>query len=150
MTSRVAIPLAALLAVACGRKSVPVAADASAPTPIQCWRRSGMKPPGTRPATAKALLAKGAMRVYFDPKRPGVVVPPRYREDLRVVFVFGNDASTTKPEDESLSGTLSLDGQATAVRIPWPAVYALTSDQDDAASGGVWEESVPEALFCKD
>ena len=150
MTSRIAIGAVALLAVACGRKSPPIAADASASTPIQCWRRSGMKPPGTRPAIARALLAKGAMRVYLDPKRPGVVVPPRFREDIRVVFVFGSDVADTKLEDESLSGTLSLEGQRTAVRIPWPAVYALTSDQDDVASGGVWEESVPEPLFCKD
>lgn len=148
VTSRIALGLAALLAVACGKRSEPVAADANAPTPIQCWRRSGIAPPGTRPAIAKALLAKGAMRVYLDPKRPGVVVPPRFRQDIRAVFVF--DAASSKLDEESLSGTLSLDGEPAAVRAPWPAVYALTSDQDDVASGGVWEESVPQALFCKD
>lgn len=103
---------------------------------------------------AKALLAKGAMRVYLDPKHPGVVVPDLLRHDLRTVLVFGRappvPIADLVVDDEAISGTLSFDHAPFPCRVPWAAVYALTTNEDDAASGGVWEESVPAALFCKE
>ena len=86
------------------------------------------------------------MRVYLDPQRPDVVVPAAHRRDLRTILVFGPNVRDLTVDDDAIAGTLDRS----PCRIPWTAVYALTSDQDDVASGGVWEESVPAALFCKE
>lgn len=91
------------------------------------------------------------MRVYLDPRRAGVAVPDRFRHDIRIDLLFGQaSVPDLKVDDEALSGTLPIDGQPFTCRIPWPSVYALTSNEDDAASGGVWEESVPADLFCRE
>jgi stringent starvation protein B len=92
-----------------------------------------------------ALLEQSGVFVHLDPRIQGVVVPDGFRRQPELVLQFGlNMAVAIKDldvDDEAVSGTLSFARRPFWVKVPWNAVYALVSDEDQR--GMVWPEDAP-------
>lgn len=94
------------------------------------------------------------MMVYLDPKPSTVIVPARFKQDVRLILAVGTSMHIPIPDlkvdANGISGTLSFDRTPFFCRVPWSAVYALTTNDEDHPDGEVWPDSVPEALWCKE
>lgn len=92
-----------------------------------------------------ALLEQSGVFVHLDPRIQGVVVPDGFRRQPELVLQFGlNMAVPIKDlevDDEAVSGTLSFARRPFWVKVPWAAIYALVSDEDQR--GMVWPEDAP-------
>jgi stringent starvation protein B len=99
--------------------------------------------------TVEALLARGPILVHIDARRPEVEVPPRLRNDPRLVLRFGYGLSPAiadlEVDDRGISGTLTFGGQPFHCVLPWPAVYGAMVDGEQR--GTVWPEDVPEDVL---
>jgi hypothetical protein len=105
----------------------------------------------TRRSIAEAILRTESVDLYLDPRRPAVVVPPRFRGDHGLVLRIGRDLPTPIPDlyidDDGISATLSFDGQPFHCEVPWFAVVAIVSTQKN---GAVWADATPAELRCED
>jgi stringent starvation protein B len=73
-----------------------------------------------------ATLGRGAVvKVHLDPRAEGVVVPPRLREESRMVLTLSEATPDLVLGAEQLSFTLDDGGAPFAFVIPWPAVRAI-------------------------
>lgn len=92
-----------------------------------------------------ALLERSGVFVHLDPRIQGVIVPDGFRRQPELVLQFGlNMAVPIKDlevDDEAVSGTLSFARRPFWVKVPWSAIYALVSDEDQR--GMVWPEDAP-------
>jgi stringent starvation protein B len=99
--------------------------------------------------TVDALLARGAVLVHVDARRPEVVVPARFRPDPSLVLRFGYSLSPPihdlTVDDDAIAGTLTFAGQPYRCVLPWTAVYAAMVE--DEQRGTVWPEDVPEDVL---
>src|SRR3954452_1472392 len=78
----------------CGkeRRAAADAARAAADTAMACTDPATVpRPSGTRRAVGEAILRTGQLDVYLDPRRPDVVVPPQFRNDVRLILRIGYD-----------------------------------------------------------
>ncbi|NLY95058.1 MAG: hypothetical protein GXY23_13655 [Myxococcales bacterium] len=93
---------------------------------------------------AEAILGEGSLFVHFDPRRPGVVAPARFKAQPQLVFQFGRSLAVPIPDllvdEEGISGTLSFQRTPHACFVPWDAVFALVGDD---GRGMVFPESMP-------
>lgn len=74
-------------------------------------------------------LEKGMAQIHLDARRPGVLVPERFRAEHHLVL---NLSYRFDPPDLSVSGwgvrqTLSFGGSRFTVAVPWSALYAVAS-----------------------
>ncbi|MFK7987633.1 MAG: hypothetical protein AB8I08_16555, partial [Sandaracinaceae bacterium] len=96
---------------------------------------------------ARALLVRGSMFVYLDPRREEVSVPPWFRKQAQLVLQFGLQLPVPIPDmrvdEEGVFGTLSFNRQPFVCEIPWSGVFALVGDD---GMGMVWEEDLPEEI----
>ena len=96
---------------------------------------------------ARALLLRGSLFVYLDPRREGVRVPDHLRKQPQLVLQFGLDLPVPIPDlrvDESgVHGTLSFNRSPFPCRVPWDAVFGLVGDD---AMGVVWREDLPDEI----
>src|SRR6185295_9928918 len=104
-------------------------------------------PPVTPPPkkdVARALLLRGNLFVWLDPRHEGVRVPVQFAGQPELVLQIGLDMPIPIPDlrvdDQGVHGTLSFQRTPFACFVPWDAVFALA---DDHGHGRVWLESVP-------
>ncbi len=93
---------------------------------------------------ARALLLRGSVFVHLDPRRPGVLVPARLRNQAQVVLQIGLDMPVPIPDlrvdEEGIFGTLSFKGIPFSCFVPWGAVFALVGED---TKGMVWSKEMP-------
>jgi stringent starvation protein B len=96
---------------------------------------------------ALALLERSNVDVYLDPRARGVVVPPQYRKEPRLILKIGLNMPVPIPDlrldDESMSCTLSFNRMPFFCVVPWPSVFAMVGDD---GRGMVWPDDVPQEL----
>lgn len=93
---------------------------------------------------ALALLEGPSMFVHLDPRRPGVLIPPRFRDKPQLVLQIGLNMFVPIPDlkvdDEGITCTLSFDRAPFWCRMPWSAVYALVGED---GRGMMWPNDIP-------
>lgn len=93
---------------------------------------------------ANGLLLYGSVFVHLDPRRPGVLVPARLRNQAQVVLQIGLDMPVPIPDlrvdEEGIFGTLSFKGIPFSCFVPWDGVFALVGED---AKGMVWSKEMP-------
>jgi hypothetical protein len=118
------------------------------PRPAKMWAVSGKR------ETAEALLRRGTaatVKVHFDARHTGVVVPPHLASDPRLVLQIGHHMARPIPDlaldDTGISATLSFDSTPFACRVPWSAVFALVGDDN---KGQLYWADIPRDQICED
>jgi stringent starvation protein B len=93
---------------------------------------------------AIALLEGPSMFVHLDPRRPGVLIPPRFRDKPQLVLQIGLNMfvpiTDLKVDEEGITCTLSFDRAPFWCRMPWNAVYALVGED---GRGMMWPNDIP-------
>src|SRR5688572_1304392 len=96
---------------------------------------------------ALALLERSNVDVYLDPRATGVVVPPQFRKEPRLILKIGLNMPVPIPDlrldDESMSCTLSFNRVKFFCVVPWLSVFAMVGDD---GRGMVWPDDVPQEL----
>lgn len=96
---------------------------------------------------ALALLERSNVDVYLDPRASGVVVPPQFRKEHRLILKIGLNMPVPIPDlrldDESMSCTLSFNRSPFYCVVPWPSVFAMVGED---GRGMVWPDDVPHEL----
>ena len=96
---------------------------------------------------ALALLERSNVDVYLDPRAKGVVVPPQFRKEPRLILKIGLNMPVPIPDlrldDESMSCTLSFNRSPFYCVVPWPSVFAMVGGD---GRGMVWPDDVPHEL----
>ncbi|MBX3190802.1 MAG: hypothetical protein KF819_27640 [Labilithrix sp.] len=99
---------------------------------------------------ALALLERSNVDVYLDPRAKGVVVPPQFRKEPRLILKIGLNMPVPIPDlrldDESMSCTLSFSRTPFFCVVPWPSVFAMVGED---GRGMVWPDDVPQELAVK-
>jgi stringent starvation protein B len=93
---------------------------------------------------ALAFLERSTVRVFLDPRKTGVVVPPWFKNQPQLLLDIGLNTAIPIPDlhldDDALSCTLSFNRSPFYCVLPWHAVFALVGDEDRAV---VWPDDVP-------
>src|SRR5262245_44526056 len=96
---------------------------------------------------ALALLERSNVDIYLDPRAKGVVVPPQFRKEARLVLKIGLNMPVPIPDlrldDDSMSCTLSFSRSPFYCVVPWSSVFAMVGDD---GRGMVWPDDVPQEL----
>lgn len=96
---------------------------------------------------ALALLERSNVDIYLDPRSEGVVVPPQFRKEPRLILKIGLNMPVPIPDlrldDESMSCTLSFNRAKFFCVVPWLSVFAMVGDD---GRGMVWPDDVPQEL----
>ena len=96
---------------------------------------------------ALALLERSNVDVYLDPRAKGVVVPPQFRKEPRLILKIGLNMPVPIPDlrldDESMSCTLSFNRRQFFCVVPWSSVFAMVGED---GRGMVWPDDVPQEL----
>jgi stringent starvation protein B len=96
---------------------------------------------------ALALLERSNVDIYLDPRAKGVVVPPQFKKEPRLILKIGLNMPVPIPDlrldDESMSCTLSFSRSPFYCVVPWPSVFAMVGDD---GRGMVWPDDVPQEL----
>lgn len=99
---------------------------------------------------ALALLERSNVDVYLDPRASGVVVPPQFRKEPRLILKIGLNMPVPIPDlrldDESMSCTLSFNRAKFYCVVPWLSVFAMVGDD---GRGMVWPDDVPQELAAR-
>lgn len=74
-------------------------------------------------------LEQGLTQIHLDARRPGVLVPDRYRADHHLVLnlSYRFDPPDLTVTEWGVRQTLSFGGQRFTIGAPWSAVYAVAS-----------------------
>jgi stringent starvation protein B len=74
-------------------------------------------------------LDQGLTQIHLDARRPGVLVPDRYRTDHHLVLnlSYRFDPPDLTVTDWGVRQTLLFTGQRFTIAAPWSAVYAVAS-----------------------
>ena len=99
---------------------------------------------------ALALLERSNVDVYLDPRARGVVVPPQFRKEPRLILKIGLNMPVPIPDlrldEESMSCTLSFNRSPFYCVVPWSSVFAMVGED---GRGMVWPDDVPQELAVK-
>ncbi len=99
---------------------------------------------------ALALLERSNVDVYLDPRARGVVVPPQFRTEPRLILKVGLNMPVPIPdlrvEEDSMSCTLSFNRSPFYCVVPWSGVFAMVGED---GRGMVWPDDVPQELAVK-
>jgi hypothetical protein len=100
--------------------------------------------PPPKKDVARALLLRGSVYVYLDPRRSEVLVPPWFSKQPQLVLQVGLDLPVPIPDlrvdDNGVFGTLSFNRAPFTCAVPWSGVFALVGDD---GMGMVWPDDVP-------
>lgn len=103
-----------------------------------------MSAPPPKPDAAKQILAKGNLTLHFDPRKPGVDVPERFRTQPTLVLEVGHAMHVPIPDlrldETALYATLSFSQVPYTCTVPWSAVYGLVGPDK---KGVLWEDEIP-------
>jgi stringent starvation protein B len=93
--------------------------------------------------TLISYLEKGIAMIHLDARRAGVVVPSQHVEDphLRLNLSYRYGIPDLVIDDERVQATLSFRGRPFQCRMPWAAVFGITSQT--TGDGQVWPEDLP-------
>jgi stringent starvation protein B len=74
-------------------------------------------------------LEKGLTQVHLDARRPGVILPDRFKLEHHLVLnvSYRFDPPDLTVSDWGLRQTLSFGGSRFQVGLPWSAIYAVAS-----------------------
>ncbi len=93
---------------------------------------------------ARALLLRGNVFVYLDPRAKAAQVPDWMQNQPQLVLQIGLDMPTPIPDlrvdDKGVSGTLSFNRAPYRCHVGWDAVFALVGDD---GRGMVWPSDFP-------
>ncbi len=96
---------------------------------------------------AITLLEGPSLFVHLDPRKPGVMVPPRFKDEYQLMLQVGLNMAISIPDlqvDEAgITCTLSFSQRPFWCSIPWTAVYALVGED---SRGMLWPDDVPPEL----
>lgn len=99
---------------------------------------------------ALALLERSDVDIYLDPRADGVVVPPQFRKEPRLILKIGLNMPVPIPDlrldDESMSCTLSFNRAKFFCVVPWLSVFAMVGDD---GRGMVWPDDVPQEFVVR-
>lgn len=103
------------------------------------------KPPiPTKKDVTLALLQGPSVFVHLDPRKPGVVVPPWFKQQPQLVLQIGLNMPVPIPDldvsDEGITCTLSFNRSPHWCKLPWSAIYALVGEDGRAM---LWPDDVP-------
>ena len=95
-------------------------------------------------------FAEGKMiLVGFCPRRPGVSVPAKFRDNPTMALSVGLNMPVPVPDlivdDNGIFGTFSFERQPFRCRVPWHAVYMIV-DHNDSSNGAIWTDAAPAEL----
>lgn len=93
---------------------------------------------------ALALLEQGVVRVFLDPRREGVVVPPWFKKQPQLLLDVGLNMpipiNDLQVDEVGITCTLSFNRAPFYCIMPWNAVFALVGD---GQRGMIWPDDVP-------
>lgn len=94
-----------------------------------------------------AFLDKGMTMIHLDARRDGVDVPKHFtgQQDLRLNLSYRFAGAHMDVGTDEVAATLTFGGTPFRVKIPFVAIYALTSHVTGA--GLVFPESLPEDIL---
>ena len=74
-------------------------------------------------------LEEGMTQIHLDARRPGVLVPEKFRGDHHLVLniSYRFDPPDLSVSDWGLRQTLSFGGSRFTIAVPWSALYAVAS-----------------------
>ncbi len=92
-------------------------------------------------------LERGIAMVALDARRPGVAVPPQFRDDyqLRLNFSYRFDPPDLVVNQWGVRATLSFGGSRHPVAVPWSAIFGIFSQRQEQAS--LFAEDIPPELL---
>ena len=89
--------------------------------------------------TVLRLMEKSSVYIAFDPRPRGVVVPPQFKQQERLVLQIGLNLAIPIRDlevgDEGWSGTLSFDRCPFHCIVPWDVVEGIV---DETGNSTVW------------
>jgi stringent starvation protein B len=82
-------------------------------------------------------LERGRVMIHLDARRPGVVVPERFRSDfhLRLNLSLRFDPPDLTVSEWGVRETLSFGGVRSSVAVPWSAIFAITGAERSEQPG---------------
>lgn len=108
---------------------------------------SDRETPPPKKDVARALLLRGSLFVYLDPRASGVAVPSWFAKQAQLVLQVGLDLPVPIPDlrvdDDGVFGTLSFNRAPFTCFVPWSAVFALVGDD---GMGMVWQDDLPSEI----
>ena len=101
-----------------------------------------MMPPGKK-ETLLAYLGSGIAMLHLDARRTGVAVPEQHTGDphLRLNLSYRYGIPDLIVDGEKVQATLSFRGRAFQCKLPWSAIFGITSQT--TGEGQVWPEDLP-------
>src|SRR5512143_3335460 len=112
---------------------------------MRAQRMTQLLPP--KKEVALALLERSNVDIHLDPRAKGVVVPPQFKKEPRLILKIGLNMPVPIPDlrldDESMSCTLSFKRSPFYCVVPWPSVFAMVGED---GRGMVWPDDVPQEL----
>ena len=99
--------------------------------------------PPSKKQTLLQFLARGVAMVHLDARRPGVLVPKQFvgEAHLRLNLSYRYNIRDLVIDEQHVQATLSFSGRPFQCKLPWPAVFGITSSQ--SGDGQVWPEDLP-------
>jgi hypothetical protein len=95
----------------------------------------------------RIFLDLGTTQLHIDSRRLGVIVPDSCKDQKHLVLEYGYNLVIPIPDltigPECVIATLSFDRQPVRTKVPWTAVYAITTTN---GCGRLFEEAVPADL----
>lgn len=94
------------------------------------------------------LMRLGLTKIYVDARRPGVMVPPKWKDEKALVLEYGYDMPVPIRDlnitDDGISAVLSFGRTAEATFVPWTAVFIVSmSESVTGVVGKHWAEDTP-------
>lgn len=92
------------------------------------------------------LLDRGLVSIQLDPRRPGVVVPERFRAQPALTLNLSRRfrAPDLTLAHDAVRVTLSFGGVRTPCELPWSSIFAMVSGVDD--EGFLFTDAIPAEL----
>ena len=101
----------------------------------------------TKALVLQALLEKGNVYLHLDATRSGVEVPSHLKDDETLTLVVGPNLAIPIPDleigTEGLSATLSFSQTPFHCKIPWRALFAMSTEDGRSL---VWAEDAPDVV----
>ena len=93
------------------------------------------------------LLDMPSVDIHLDPRRVGVLVPPRFKKQPHLALRVGRHAPIPIPDinvqNDFVSFTLSFAGSPFLCHLPWSSIFALVGSD---GNGMLWPEDLPPEL----
>ncbi len=91
---------------------------------------------------ALSILERSSVFVHLDPRKEGVVVPPEFKKQPKMVLQVGHKMTVPIPDlsfdDLGMSCTLSFNKKPFLCAVPWSSVFALVGEDK---RGAIWPDA---------